>query len=166
MDSPRSRITPFRAIAAFAVAAALLLVWGRETPPAPEPMPPAAEAEVAPAPVARVHPEANRVAEGAEALLDQHLPSDVPEYPTHTPVRALVKRSGRSMARFATVDAPAMVQDFYLERLPEAGWTIDTQSGSGGLRVVKASQDDRRLSVMIPKPGAGEETLVTVLVTN
>ena len=111
------------------------------------------------------NPQASQVAQGSQVDLTQVLPGDVPQYPEVTPVRSIVQRMGRRLARFETADSPGQVQDFYLSQLPDKGWTIDSSSRSGGLRVVKATQDVRRLSVMIPNPEVGAETRVTVVVT-
>ena len=150
-------------VAAFAAAAALALASCSDNAPAPEPAQPEPAAAVKPAKAPEPRHPTIRVEQGKEVDLVKHLPSDVPAYPTATPSRIIVRKSGDRIATFETADTPEKVQAFYAEKLASEGWKMGSNSSAGGLYVLKGSKDERTVSVTIPKPEAGGETRVTVV---
>ena len=94
---------------------------------------------------------------GAEAIIPDNYPSDLPLYPGAVPAqgRGLTNENGDMAAvQLLTNDSPEEAIVYYAEELESKGWNATTTGGTGGNNTsMAAEKDDCKAIVMfVPSP--------------
>jgi len=99
---------------------------------------------------------------GGAVSVPEGFPDDMPLYPKGVPFSVMETGGGISMVTVNSEDSESSVYEYYKNKLPNAGWQIDSEVNVGGGRVVNASKGDSRAVVHIQKMDDGARVSIMV----
>lgn len=85
--------------------------------------------------------------------------SSLPDLPT--PANITNKSQMGPIITFTSPEKAKSVVDFYRKALPDNGWTINTESGAGGLFTLNASKENQTVQILITSKDGGCDVVVT-----
>jgi hypothetical protein len=109
---------------------------------------------------------ASRAPGGATAEIadpKQALPADVPSYPGARVVRTSGPSERGLLIAFQSQDTPEKVFEFYRQKLPEQGWSMEGEMSSADQRMLIAGKGDRKASVLVSADDAGQTEITLTL---
>jgi hypothetical protein len=92
---------------------------------------------------------------GGEVTLPGIFPEDLPLYPNAVPFSAMETGGGSAFVNLDSASRAPDVYEFYKEKLPASGWTIENEVNLGGQRVLTAVKGDRKAVVQIESTEKG-----------
>ena len=98
----------------------------------------------------------------APVTLPSGFPTDVPLYPKAIPIQTRTKTPSVCVL-LNTPDAAARVKAFYLEKMKENGWKLETDTATADAVMLVGVKKDRKLIVLISEESGGAQFSLTIV---